>query len=99
MNHYLYRLFPPRPAFIADMTADEASVMHSHAQYWNEQMSHGFVIAFGPVAAPDGSFGIALLSLPDDANPEDTIARDPALISNRGFSYRLDSMPMISVRS
>src|SRR4029077_15214846 len=45
---FLVRLLPPRPSFMADMTADEMDMMRRHAGYWAELLQQGVAIVFGP---------------------------------------------------
>jgi hypothetical protein len=34
MNHFLYKLIPPRPSFPADMFEAEGAIMQAHFGYW-----------------------------------------------------------------
>lgn len=34
MNHYLYKLVPPRPTFFLDMTEAESTIIRDHVSYW-----------------------------------------------------------------
>ena len=51
---YFCRLIPPRPTFAMDMNDEERALMQQHAAYWWKKMDEGKVIAFGPVADPQG---------------------------------------------
>ena len=61
MQGYLYRLFPPRPSFALDMSADEHAVMTEHIAYWTRHAHAGVAIAFGPVADAERPHGIAVV--------------------------------------
>lgn len=39
MNHFLYKLLPPRPAFPMDMTDAEGAIMQEHFAYWSAPQS------------------------------------------------------------
>jgi hypothetical protein len=84
MPHYLCKLRPPRAAFIADMTSDEALLMRAHREYWTPRVETGVVVAMGPVADP--------------AALEAMQASDPVIAAASGFSYENHLMPMIAVR-
>ncbi|RBP45117.1 YCII-related domain-containing protein [Roseimicrobium gellanilyticum] len=98
MTNYLFRLLPPRPTFMMDMTPEEQEVMQAHVAYWADLMQKGLVVAYGPVAAVEGAFGIAILQLPEDESPEPLVANDPAILSGKGFSSKIDLMPMLVSR-
>jgi uncharacterized protein YciI len=98
MPHYLCKLIPPRPTFIADMTLEELQVMRGHREYWMPRVETGVVIAMGPVADPTGGYGVAIIDAPSLVALEAMQAGDPAIASGRGFSYQNSLMPTISVR-
>ena len=93
MTIYLYRLDPPRPTFPADMTAEKGAAMQRHFGYWHEQMSRGSALVFGPVADPQGAYGIAVLNAADEAAAKAICAADPAVTAGLGFNYKLYEMP------
>jgi hypothetical protein len=45
------------------------------------------------VADPTGVWGLGVLRLPDDADPQDIIANDPVMKAEAGFTY--SAMPML----
>jgi len=98
MPHYLCKLTPPRPTFLADMTEEEALIMRGHREYWMPRVEIGVVIAMGPVADPAGGYGVAIIEAPSLAALEAMQAADPAAMSKRGFSYENYLMPSIAVR-
>lgn len=98
LRHFVCRLIPPRPTFIADMNEAERSVMAQHVQHWREQLDAGRAIAFGPVADPSGSWGLGLACVEDDAVLTEMLARDPAILANIGMRYEVLPMPMAVTR-
>jgi hypothetical protein len=97
MPHFLCRLQPPRKTFGLDMTPDERDVMRAHVDYWLPHVAAGTVVAMGPVADPAGIWGVAIVNAPSLAWLEDAQAKDPAVLSGRGFVYENFSMPAVQV--
>jgi uncharacterized protein YciI len=93
--YFLYRLNCPRPTFPADMTPAEADLMEQHGAYWADLLAEGRVIAFGPVADPRGAYGIAILRLSDDADPNALALADPAIKAGAGFTFEVHPMPQV----
>jgi uncharacterized protein YndB with AHSA1/START domain/uncharacterized protein YciI len=91
---FLVRLLPPRPSFMADMTAEEMDVMRRHAGYWTELLKRGAAIAFGPVADPKGGWGVGILRADSEQAVLEMRDGDPAIQSGRGFSYEV--LPMLN---
>jgi uncharacterized protein YciI len=98
MPHFLCRLTPPRPTFIADMTGEERELMVAHQVYWRPFVEVGTVIAMGPVADPAGGWGLAILEAASLEAVRALLARDPVVAANRGFAYETHLMPAIVVR-
>jgi uncharacterized protein len=98
MPHYFCKLRPPRPTFLTDMTPEEALLMRGHREYWTPRVETGVVIAMGPVADPAGGYGMAIIEARSLAALEAMLASDPAIVSDRGFSYQSFLMPAIAVR-
>jgi hypothetical protein len=94
MAAYFCRVIPPRSSFALDMTDAERAVMIEHVQHWSGRDG---VVAFGPVAHPDGAFGVAVMSLPDGETPEATWAADPLCRSGIGFKFEFHPMPQLVV--
>ena len=67
MPHFLCRLTPPRPSFLADMTGEERALMAAHSQYWRPYVEVGRVAAIGAVADPAGAWGVAIIEAGDRA--------------------------------
>lgn len=95
MDYFLYRLIPPRPGFLLDMTPAERALMQEHSGYWRGLMDRGSVLAFGPVADPSGPYGIALIQLEPGADISGLGAHDPAIKANVGFGFELHPMPSL----
>jgi len=95
MKHYFYKLVPPRSDFAQTMTAEEKSIMQAHVGYWTNKLNEGHAIAFGPVADPAGSYGVAIIQLPDNEDPSALRDNDPAMQANVGFRTEIYPMPML----
>lgn len=98
MNHFLYKLVPPRPTFPADMTEAEAAIMEAHFGYWARLIAERQAVAYGPVADPKGTYGIAVVEVADEAAARSIAADDPAIQSNAGFDFELHPMADAMVR-
>lgn len=98
MRYFFCKLIPPRPDFANSMSEEEAKLMRAHAAYWQELMSRGLVVAFGPVADPNGAFGIGIFELADDTDPADLAQSDPAIRADVGFGFELYPMPRLIKR-
>jgi uncharacterized protein YciI len=98
MPHYLSRLTPPRPNFMAGMTPDELALMRAHVAYWRPYVEVGRVAAMGPVADPAGEWGVAIVEASSVGEVEALQAHDPAIVSRRGFSYQNYFMPSVALR-
>jgi uncharacterized protein YciI len=92
MMGFVFRLIPPRPSFVVDMTPDERATMAEHAAYWAELATQGKVLAFGPVADPAGPYGIGILVVENRADAEAIRDNDPAARSAHGFSTEIAPM-------
>ncbi len=95
MRYFFYKLYPPRPGFMSDMTAAETKLMQAHALYWRGLMDKGLVLAFGPVADPKGGFGIAVVRVEDGADVHSLADNDPVIKTNAGFRFELHPMPKL----
>jgi uncharacterized protein YciI len=93
MKYYVCKLTGPRPTFPQDMSVQEREIMMAHAAYCRELLDSGKALIFGPVADPAGIWGLGVLQLPDDADPQAIIANDPVTKANAGFTYQI--MPML----
>jgi len=99
MPFFVYKLLGPRPTFPVDITDDERTLMQAHASYWTDVMEkQGSVVAFGPVADPRGTYGLAILEVTDQADAERLIAGDPVQKANVGFGSECHPMLRAHVR-
>jgi hypothetical protein len=98
MPHFLSRLTPPRPSFLVDMTDEERALMAAHGQYWRSYVEVGRVAAIGAVADPAGAWGVAIIEADSRQEIEALQARDPVVLSARGFSYQNFLMPTVALR-
>jgi uncharacterized protein YciI len=98
MGHYLYKLTPPRPTFAEDMTPTEASAMDEHFVYWQGLVEGGYVVAYGPVADPAGTYGIAIVDAADEQQVQMIGKSDPAVVHGVG-TFEVFAMPATVVRS
>ena len=81
MNHFLYKLIPPRPDFAMTMTETEAGLMSEHAAYWGGHLNAGRLVAFGPVLDPAGVWGLAVLEVDSEDEARALGDGDPAVTS------------------
>jgi uncharacterized protein len=90
-QHYFFKLIPPRPTFPRDITAEEIRLMEEHSRYFDEQFAAGMVLVFGPVMAPDGAFGMAVLEVDNEAEARKFGEADPSV---KGGLNRFEVHPM-----
>jgi uncharacterized protein YciI len=76
---FLFRLIPPRADFAQTMTAEEQSAMAEHMQYWQRLLHEGRVVVYGPVADPEGVWGLGVLRAADRAEVLAIGERDPSV--------------------
>lgn len=84
MGLYLYKFVPRRPGFPADMSEAEATVMGEHVAYWRNLADRGTAVAFGPVADPSGSWGIAIVEADNEEDVRTIRANDPVVTIDLG---------------
>jgi uncharacterized protein len=98
MEHFLYRLIPPRPTFPADATDAENEIMQEHFGYWTGLIAGRKVVAYGPVMDPRGTYGVAILEVADEAAARTIADGDPAIHADAGFGFELHPMANAVVR-
>jgi uncharacterized protein len=98
MGHFVYKLVPPRPTFDTDMSDDEAAIMDRHADYWQERLTEGRVVVFGPVSDPSGTWGLAVVEAETDDEVHGLGADDPAVLSGM-CAFEVLPMPVAIVRT
>jgi uncharacterized protein len=78
---FLFRLIPPRADFAQTMTDDEQKTMADHMTYWQQLMADGKVLVYGPVADPEGVWGMGVLRAADRAEVLAIGERDPSVVA------------------
>jgi len=76
---FLFRLIPPRADFAQTMTAEEQQAMAGHMEYWQRLLHDGRVVVYGPVADPEGVWGLGVLRAADRAEVLAFGERDPSV--------------------
>ena len=67
MSLFFFRLTPPRADFAQTMTPEEQQAMAAHQEYWQQLLTDGRVVVYGPVADPEGVWGLGVLRAADRA--------------------------------
>jgi uncharacterized protein YciI len=98
MNHFLYKLVPPRPTFDRDMTESEAAIMQQHVGYWHDLAKRGVAVVFGPVGDPSGAWGLAVVETDSEQHVHALGFDDPAVKSEMA-TYEVCPMPGAVVRT
>ncbi|MFI5135534.1 MAG: YciI family protein [Chitinophagales bacterium] len=91
-KYFVLHLLPSRPTFAMDMSPLEREIMQRHIVYWNDLMSKGFVLAFGPVMDPKGIYGLGIIEVDNADQVNSFISNDPANGLNR-----YEFFPMMAV--
>lgn len=78
---FLFRLIPPRADFAQTMTQDEQDAMARHMSYWEQLLVTGNVVVYGPVADPEGMWGMGVLRATDRAAVLEIGDRDPSVLA------------------
>jgi uncharacterized protein YciI len=78
-QHFYFKLIPPRPTFVTDVTAEEGALMQQHAAYFREAFDAGKILIYGPVIASGGAFGVAVLEMNDAAEVQKFGEEDPSI--------------------
>ncbi|MGY4654129.1 YciI family protein [Mycobacterium sp. URHB0021] len=76
---FLFRLVPPRADFAQTMTHEERHAMTLHTGYWQELLTAGRVVVYGPVADPEGMWGLGILRVAGRADALAIGERDPSV--------------------
>ena len=95
--YFVYKLIPPRPTFISDMTEAEAAIMREHAAYWQQLTQQGTAVIFGPVSDPAGAWGLAVVEAPSEEQVQELGRRDPA-VTSRTATFEVCPMPAAVLR-
>ena len=79
MSLFLFRLIPPRADFAQTMTPSEQQAMAAHMDYWQQLLGDGRVVVYGPVADPEGVWGMGVLRAADRAEVLAIAESDPSV--------------------
>jgi uncharacterized protein YciI len=90
-RHFYFKLIPPRATFPADITDEERALMGKHSVYSQQQFDAGKLLAYGPVMAPEGAFGLGILEVADEAEARHFGENDPSVL---GGLNRFEFYPM-----
>jgi uncharacterized protein YciI len=90
-QYYFFKLIPPRPTFPYDITEAEKRLMDEHSRYFEEQFAAGLLLLYGPVLAPGGAFGLAVLEVDGEAEARRFGEQDPSVT---GGLNRFEFYPM-----
>ena len=92
MNHFLYKLIPPRPTFDRDMSETEQAIMGRHVRYWQDLTERGTAIVFGSVSDPAGAWGLAVVEAETTEQVHALGDADPA-VTSRLAHFEVFPMP------
>ena len=90
-EHFVYRLFPPRPTFASDMSDGETAVMGEHAAYWTKHFEDGRVVVFGAVLEPSGVWGLSVVEA-DTLDEVRALAEDDPAVRTGTCTFEIGSM-------
>lgn len=90
--YFLYKLASPRPTFPQDITEAEKELMQEHVTYWKGLADKGIAVVFGPVADPNGAWGLAIVEVEDRDAVHMLGANDPVIRANAGFNFEICPM-------
>jgi hypothetical protein len=95
-KRFLYKLIPPRPTFVQDMTEAERKAMGEHAIYWKDLTDRGIAVVFGLVLDPKGPWGVAIVDVADEPDARVLGMNDPAVKAGLTFDvYLMPKQPML----
>src|SRR5579863_1436072 len=92
MSYFFGRLLPPRPTFAQDITEEELKLMQTHGAYMGGLAEKGTAVLFGPVLEGKGGWGLVVFEAESESEVRALIAKDPVILSNRGFRYEIFPM-------
>jgi len=90
-QHFFFKLIPPRATFPRDITEDERRLMAEHSRYAAERFAAGDLLIYGPVMAPAGAFGAAVLEVAGEDEVRRFGENDPSV---KGGLNRFEYYPM-----
>jgi uncharacterized protein YciI len=77
MSYFFVKTIPPRTTFHQDMSDAERTLMQEHVAYWTDLTEKRIAILFGPVLAPEGSWGAGVVEVEREADVRALVANDP----------------------
>ncbi|HYF44813.1 MAG TPA: YciI family protein [Acidimicrobiales bacterium] len=89
---FTYRLVPPRPTFVDDMTDAEAAAMSEHAEYWEQLHAEGDVVVYGLVLEPGNPWGLCVVRAAD-RNAVEALGRADPAVSSGTCTFAVGTMP------
>jgi uncharacterized protein YciI len=89
--YYFFKLIPPRPTFMKDMSDEERRLMDEHGRYFQEHFEAGRILLYGPVMATGGAFGLAILEVDGEEEARRFGEGDPSV---RAGLNRFEIYPM-----
>jgi uncharacterized protein len=92
-KYFFLKLLPPRSSFTADMTAEERAIMHAHIAYWAPHIEAGTMIVMGPLADPNGGWGLGVLGVESEVELNELVEHDPA----NGLNH-YEILPMMAAK-
>ena len=98
MPYFLGKRISPRPTFPMDMTPQERKLMQDHVFYWTGHFEKGNILAFGPVADPQGFWGLGLFEVENEEALRALTGADPIIQADLGFKYKTYPMPQLVIR-
>jgi len=98
MPAYYCKLHAPRSDFAQTMSPAERQIMLDHSAYLSGFSTKGWLVAFGPVADPQGFFGVAIWQVPDGTGVAALLAEDPVIKAGIGARYETHPMASLNTR-
>lgn len=98
MKYFLCKYVPPRPDFLATMSAAEQAWMQQHGAYLNRLLEQGVIVAHGPVIDATGGYGVSLYRIGDDDDITAFTSADP-IVKNGVGHYEHYVMPHLAARA
>jgi uncharacterized protein YciI len=98
MKYFLCKYVPPRPDFLATMSAAEQAWMQQHGAYLNRLLEQGVIVAHGPVIDATGGYGVSLYRIGDDDDIAAFTSADP-IVKNGVGHYEHYVMPHLAARA
>lgn len=72
--------------------------MREHVAYWKDLAKRGIAVVFGPVADPNGAWGLSVVEVENEADVGGLTANDPTIKSGLNFKFETYPMPIAVLR-